>query len=89
MVCIAARELKQLGGVRKPAADAAEGADDRLERLLFLAELLCALRVAPDLGVGERALYLGEPLRFAVEVKDTSAARPTAAAGRKARRRSG
>jgi hypothetical protein len=71
------------------AAHAPERADHGLERLLFLAEALGAALVGPDFRVGELALYLGEPLFLAREVKDTSAARPTGFAGRKARRRSG
>jgi hypothetical protein len=89
VVLLGAAELEQLRGVGKAAADAAERADDRFQRLLFLAELLRALLVAPDLGVRERPFYLGEPLFLALEVKDTSAARPTGSAGRRATRRSG
>jgi hypothetical protein len=86
---LAARQLEQLLRVGQAAADAAERGDDALERLLLLAELLGALRVAPDLRVAEQLLYLRQPLLLAGEVKDTSAARPTGAAGRRATRRSG
>jgi hypothetical protein len=79
---LAARELEQLRRVRQAAADATQRADYRLESLLFLAELLRAPLVAPDLRVRELALYLGQPLALSFEVKDTSAARPTGSAGR-------
>ncbi len=51
-------ELEQLARVREPAADAAQRADDGLERLLLLAELLGALRVVPQLRVLELAIDL-------------------------------
>jgi hypothetical protein len=63
--------------------------DDVFQRFLFLAEILRALLVAPDLWIGQLALYFDEPGLLAFEVKDTSAAQPTGSAGRKARRRSG
>jgi hypothetical protein len=56
IVALGAGKAEKLGGVGEPAAYAAERADDGLERLLFLAELLRALLVAPDLGVRELAL---------------------------------
>jgi hypothetical protein len=56
---LGARQLEELGRVREPAADAPERADYGFQRLLFLAELLGALRVCPDLGVGELALDFG------------------------------
>jgi hypothetical protein len=53
------RELEQLGRVGEAAAHAPERADHGLERLLFLAELLRALRVGPDLRLRELALDFG------------------------------
>ena len=50
-------------------------ADDAFERASFLAELLRALRVVPDLRVFELALDFREARRLHIEVKDTSAAR--------------
>jgi hypothetical protein len=82
VVVVGLRQAEELGGIGEPAADAAEGADDRLERLLFLAELLRALLVAPDLRIAQLALDFGQPSLLALEVKDTSAAPPTATAGR-------
>jgi hypothetical protein len=42
--------------VGKAAVDAPERGNERLELLLFLAELLCALRVVPKLRVLELAV---------------------------------
>src|SRR5207244_3231353 len=89
IVRVSARELEELRGVREPAADAAEGADDRFERLLFLAEVLRALRVLPQLRVFELAVQRRKAPGLRLEVKDTSAAPPTAPAGRRGWRRSG
>jgi len=83
------RELEQLLRVREAGGDRREVADGRVERLLLAPELLGLLLVAPDAGIGEELLYGFEALLLAVEVKDTSAARPTASAARRASRRSG
>jgi len=42
--------------IGKAGVDAPERGDDRLELLLFLAELLCALRLIPELRVLELAV---------------------------------
>ena len=89
VVALGARQLEQLLGVGQAAADAVERADHRLQRLLFLAQLLRALRVFPQLGVFELAVQRRQALLLGVEVKDTSAAPPTAPAGPTERRRSG
>src|SRR3989454_2052834 len=89
LVGIGARHVEQLFRVGEAAADAAERADHGLERLLFLAERLRALRVVPQLRVFELAVQRREAALLRLEVKDTSAARPTGSAGRRARRRSG
>ena len=89
VVRLGPRELEELPGVREAAVDARERADDCLEGLLLLAELLGALLVAPDARVAEELLYLGESLLLAFEVKDTSAARRRGTAGRPGWRRSG
>ena len=66
-----------------------EFSDGRVERLLFLSEILGPLRFAPHRGIGEELLYGFEALLLAFEVKDTSAARSTGNRGRRASRRSG
>jgi hypothetical protein len=88
VISIRPGQLEQLGGVREAAADAAQRADDGFERLLFLAEVLRALRVVPQLGVFQLAVQRLEAALLRLEVKDTSAARPTAPAGRRGWRRS-
>jgi hypothetical protein len=59
-------------------AEPLHAADHVIEQFLLAAELLRALGVVPDAGVFELAAYFGEPLRFRVDVKETSAARPCA-----------
>ena len=56
IVTFGARKLKELLRIRKPAVDAAKRADQRFELLLFLAELLRALRLLPQLRIFELAV---------------------------------
>jgi hypothetical protein len=51
-------------------------ADGAFERLALAPELLRALVVAPDFGIFYELDDFRQALRSAVEVKDTSAARP-------------
>ncbi|HEY6966574.1 MAG TPA: hypothetical protein VI229_03820, partial [Burkholderiales bacterium] len=89
VVAFAARDVEELLCVGEPGGDRGEPGHGVVERLLLAAQLLGLLLVAPDAGVGEELLYDLEALPLAVEVKDTSAARPTASAARRASRRSG
>jgi hypothetical protein len=89
VVALGARHLEQLGRVAQVRVDRGQAADRRVEGLLLAPELLGARRVAPDLGIGEQGFDYAETLLLALEVKGTSAARPTASAGPRARRRSG
>jgi len=89
VVVLRLRHVEELLRVLQAGVDAGELADGRVERLLLPPELLRALLVVPDAGVGEGLLYFGEALLLAIEVKDTSAAPPTACSGRRARRRAG
>jgi hypothetical protein len=89
VISIRLGQLEQLGGVGQAAADAGQRADERLEGLLFLAEVLRALRVLPELRVFQLAVQRREAVLLRLEVKDTSSARPTAPAGRRGWRRSG
>jgi hypothetical protein len=50
-----------------------ERADDAVQSLLFPAQLLRALGVAPDIGLLELPPDLDQACLFGVEVKDTSA----------------
>jgi hypothetical protein len=81
IVAFGARHLEQLAGVREAGADRGQAADRGFEGLLFLAELLGALLVAPDARLGERLLDFVQPFLLALEVKDTSAARRTGRTG--------
>jgi hypothetical protein len=87
IVVLGARELEQLACVAQLAVEAGEDADGVLELLLFAPQLLGALGVGPDVGLLELPRYLGETRLLALEVKDTSAAPPTAYSGRRASRR--
>jgi hypothetical protein len=84
IVSLGARELEQLLRVGEARGDGGEALYGGVEGLLLAAQLLGLLLVAPDAGVGEEPLYGFEALLLAVEVKDTSAARPTASAARRA-----
>jgi len=75
--------------IGQAGADALERADNGVEQLFLLAELLCPLRLVPQLGVFELAAQLFEAPLLGVEVKDTSAARRLCVAGLRATRRSG
>jgi hypothetical protein len=48
-----------------------DGADDSLQRGPFAAQVLGALRVVPNAGLGEFQLYLGEAVLAVSVVKDT------------------
>jgi hypothetical protein len=89
VVTFRAGQIEQLFRIRQAAVDAADRADDGLERLLFLAQLLRALRVLPQLGVFELPVQRREARLLGVEVKDTSAAPPTVPADPTERRRFG
>ena len=78
VVAFGFRQLEQLGAVLQMAVDVAQVDDDAFEQLLLAAQLLRVLLVVPDLGVFELPRDLGQPCRFGIEVKDTSAARPRA-----------
>src|SRR5439155_2605236 len=84
VIALAAGELEEFSAVLQPRAEVRERADDALELFSLFAELLRALRVAPDARVFERLCNRSEPLRLEVEVKDTSADRQHAAAIRRA-----
>ena len=72
----------ELGVVGQVADQVVDGLDHVLQRALFLAELLGALGLVPDVGVLEGGVDLVQPQCFAVVVKDTSAALRCASSGR-------
>jgi len=83
VVALVARELEELLRVAQAAVERRQAADDRVELLLLLAELLGAPPVVPDLGILERSGDRIEAGLLRLEVKDTSAARPRGARGRR------
>jgi hypothetical protein len=89
IIILGAGHVEELFGVRNAAADAPERADQALQLLLLLAQLLRALRVVPQLRVLELAVQRLQALFLGLEVKDTSAAQPIATAERRASWRSG
>jgi hypothetical protein len=89
VVIVGTRQLEELAAVGKAPVEPGERRDDAFERLLLLAEFLRLLGGVPDLRVLERAADFLERLRLQVEVKDTSASRPTGSSGRRACWRSG
>src|SRR6185437_2447470 len=81
LVALRFREREELAGVPQPRVDLLQRSDGRLERAPFLAQVLRALRVGPDVGILERARDLDQARLLRVVVKDTSAARPRAPRG--------
>jgi len=77
VVAVGARELEELAAVGEPPVEFGERRDDAFELLLLAPELLRLLGIAPDLRVLERAADLLQRLRLQVEVKGTSASRPS------------
>jgi hypothetical protein len=65
-------QIQQLGGIGQGAFEPIETADDLLELGAFLSQLLGAVRVAPNTGLLELALYFLQPLVLVVVIKDTS-----------------
>jgi len=60
--------------------------NNRFERFLFFAEILCALGVLPNFRVFQLGVDLFEFLRLQIEVKDTSEDLARAWLGRRAGR---
>jgi hypothetical protein len=75
-------------GIRDAVFDAIERLDDGFEGLFFLAELLRALWLVPQLGILELAVQRVEARLLRPVVKDTSAARRFARRDPRAMRRS-
>jgi hypothetical protein len=84
VVPLVARQLEELLRVAQAAVERGQPADDRVELLLLLAEILGAPLVVPDLGILERLGDRIEAGLLSLDVKDTSAARPRGARGRPA-----
>ena len=65
-------QFEKLRRIAQGALEAVQAADDLLELGAFLPELLSAIRVVPNAGLLELALYFLKPLVFGVVIKDTS-----------------
>ena len=65
------RQFEQLACTGKAIAERADAVDDPVERRAFLAELLGALGVVPDVRIFQLAGYFLEPFALGVVVKDT------------------
>ncbi len=64
-------KIEQVAGLAETVGQAADAADDALERGAFLAQILGALRVVPDIGAFEFATDFLEPLGLGRVVKET------------------
>jgi hypothetical protein len=64
-------QIEQIARLGQALGQAADAADDAFEARAFLAEVLRALRVVPDVGMFEFAGDFFEPLGLGLEVKDT------------------
>ena len=64
-------EIEQIARLGQALGQAADAADDALEARAFLAEVLRALGIVPDVGMFEFAGDFFEPLGLGLEVKDT------------------
>jgi hypothetical protein len=65
-------QLQEFRGIGQGALQAIQAADDLLELGAFPAQLLRAIRVAPNARLFQFALYFLKPLVFIVVIKDTS-----------------
>jgi hypothetical protein len=65
-------QIQEFRRIAQCALEAIQTAYDLLELGAFLPQLLSAIRVAPNAGLLELALYFLQPLVFVVVIKDTS-----------------
>ena len=65
-------QIEEFRRVAQGALEAIQPADHLLELGALLAEFLRAVRVAPNAGLFELALYLLQPLMLVIVIKDTS-----------------
>jgi hypothetical protein len=82
LVVLRLRQVEQLAVVAQPLADAQQRADNRLERLALLAQLLRALVVSPQRRIFGELGDFGQAIALGIEFKDTSAVPQSAARGR-------
>jgi hypothetical protein len=65
-------QFQKLRGIAQGASEAVKAADDLIELGAFLPKFLSAIRIVPDAGLLELALYFLQSLVFIVVIKDTS-----------------
>ncbi len=65
------RHVEQVAGVGQAAGQLIQGLDDLRQLRALAAEILGVLRVAPDVGVFEFAVYFDETIMLVIVVKDT------------------
>jgi hypothetical protein len=65
-------QFQKLPGIAQGAPEPIEAADDLLELGPFLSQFLGAVRIVPNAGLLELALYFLQPLVLVVVIKDTS-----------------
>ena len=73
IVGLGARHLEQFARIAQLAVEQQQVADDALQGLLFAAEFLRALGIAPDVRFFELSPDFDQACLLGVEVKDTSA----------------
>src|SRR5262249_17303111 len=74
-------QLQQFVRAAQALGEAADTVDDLVELGAFLAELLRALRVVPDIGILQLAAYFFETFLLGLVVKDTPQGMPAAKSG--------
>jgi hypothetical protein len=71
VVTLGAGQLKQFAGATQAIIKTADAVDDLVELRAFLAQLLGAFGVVPDVGILQLAAYFFQALSLGVVVKDT------------------
>ena len=71
LVAFADRKIKQVAGFGEPFGQGTDAADNAFEVCAFLAQILRALRIVPDIRVFKLARDFFEALGLGIEVKDT------------------
>jgi hypothetical protein len=74
-ICLCLGQIQQFRRVAQGPHEAIETADDLLELGAFFSQFLGTLRIAPNAGLLELALYFLQPLALVVVIKDTSSKR--------------
>src|SRR5882672_5787989 len=78
IIVVRARDLEKLRGVTHVLFERLHAPDHVFQQLFFAPEFLRALRLVPDLGVFEFLADFPESTDLHIDVKGTSATRPTA-----------